>query len=77
MSTGANQYTGHGANTGGLQCHSVGSMYPFTIEAFGNLRPTKWRWRNLVTGQRGTPQPTHNLAVIELTSLRINTMMNS
>jgi hypothetical protein len=52
-------------------------MYPFTIEAFGNLRPVRWRWRNLVTGQVGNGQPTHNLAMIDLTSLRINTLMNS
>lgn len=71
------QYTGHGAKTGGLQGHSVGSMYPFTIEAIGNLNPVRWRWRNLNTGQVGKPQPTHNLAVIDLTSLHINTMMNS
>lgn len=75
MST-ANQYTGH-ASKGGLQRHSIGSMYPFTIEAFGNLNPVRWRWRNLQTGQCGKPQPTHNLAVIDLTSLRINTLMNS
>lgn len=74
---GVAQYTGHGANTGGLQQHSIGNMYPFTIEAYGNLRPVRWRWRNLVTGQVGNGQPTHNLAMIDLTSLRINTLMNS
>lgn len=25
------QYTGHGANTGGLQAHSIGDNYPFLI----------------------------------------------
>lgn len=48
------QYTGHGANTGGLQAHSIGESYPYTVVGIDD--PSRWdgtRWRvvNLVTGK--------------------------
>lgn len=43
---------GH-AGTGGVQQHSIGDLYPWCIQAEGDLRPVMWRAVNLVTGKRG------------------------
>ena len=39
------QYTGHGANTGGLQAHSIGEGYPFIVVGIDNPAFEKTRWR--------------------------------
>lgn len=35
-------YTGHGAKTGGLQQHSVGSTYPFIVVGVETLAGLRW-----------------------------------
>lgn len=56
------EYTGHGANTGGLQLHSMGDDYPFMVigtqhrypaaPQFSQCDETRYYVQNLVTGER-------------------------
>lgn len=48
------QYTGHGANTRGLQAHSIGESYPYIVVGIDNPRQgkeTRWRVVNAITGE--------------------------
>lgn len=45
------QYTGHGANTGGLQGHSVGAEYPYTVVKVENGDRKVWRIIDCRTGE--------------------------
>lgn len=66
-------YTGHGANTGGLQGHSVGEMYPYTVAMIGD----RWHAMDLRTGNVGPAQHTYQLAQMNVYSLRLRNMMHS
>lgn len=46
----ANTYTGHGANTGGLQRHSIGELYPFDVYGQETAEGTRYGVVNLSTG---------------------------
>jgi len=53
------EYTGHGVNTGGLQRHSIGDTYPFTVVGTmhrvpggDNVGHTQYYVQNLITGER-------------------------
>lgn len=75
----AARYTGHGANTGGLQGHSVGSDYPYTIIGVADRldAPTQWQVMDTRTGNRGTPRRTYREADIDLASLKLRNLMHS
>lgn len=71
------KYEGHGREAG-LQQHSVGDLYPFTVVGTSRgLSPTLWRWQNLKTGQTGNWKRTQQEALIELCSIRVYSLMNS
>lgn len=73
------RYTGHGANTGGLQGHSVGEDYPYMIIGVQGRAeaPTEWQVMDSRTSARSARYPTYQRAVIEMTSLRIRNLMHS
>lgn len=77
--TRAVRYTGHGANTGGLQGHSVGSDYPYMIIGVQDRleAPTEWQVMDSRTGNKTPRFPTYQRAQIELTSLKIRNCMHS
>lgn len=72
-------YTGHGANTGGLQGHSVGADYPYMIIGVQDRldAPTEWQVMDSRTSNRSQRYPTYKRAEIEMTSLRIRNLMHS
>lgn len=72
-------YTGHGAATGGLQGHSVGSEYPYMIMGVADriTQPTEWVVLDTRTSNRSRRFPTYQRAVIELNSLRVRNCMHS
>ncbi len=73
------RYTGHGAKTGGLQGHSVGSDYPYIIMGVADRweAPTEYVVLDSRTGNRSPRYPTYMRASIERNSLRIRNMMHS
>lgn len=73
------QYTGHGAATGGLQGHSVGSDYPYMIVGVQDRleAPTEWRVMDTRTSKMSDKFPTQQRAVIEMASLRVRNCMHS
>lgn len=73
------QYTGHGANTGGLQGHSIGPDYPYMIIGVADRleAPTQWVVMDSRTSNRSPRFPTYARALIELTSLKIRNCMHS
>lgn len=50
------QYTGHLANSGGLQGHSLGESYPWAVIGVQSSldEKTKWKVQNLCTGEYHT-----------------------
>lgn len=77
MQTNTN-YTGHGDNTGGLQRHSVGEMYPYTVIHYGSLQgPLEYAAYDLRTGNEGKRRLTYKEAEIDVYSLKIRNMMHS
>lgn len=71
-------YTGHGTHTGGLQAHSVGEEYPYTIvgtQAHADA-PTQWYVFDTRTGSRGTLRNSYTEAKIDLWGLKIRNMMH-
>lgn len=44
------KYTGHGANTGGLQGHSVGGLYPLCVFGQETAEGTRYGVMNLARG---------------------------
>jgi hypothetical protein len=72
-------YTGHGANTGGLQGHSVGSEYPYMIVGVQDRleAPTEWRVMDTRTSKMSEKFPTQQRAIIEMASLRVRNCMHS
>ena len=73
------RYTGHGANTGGLQGHSIGPDYPYLIIGVQDRleAPTEWQVMDSRTSNRSPRFPTYQRAVIEMTSLRTRNLMHS
>lgn len=73
------QYTGHGANTGGLQRHSIGDEYPYMIG--GSMAhadaPTEWFVLDTRTGNRSDPCKTYREAEIKLYGLKLRNLMHS
>jgi hypothetical protein len=75
MSTGANAYKGHGANTGGLQRHSVGDLYPYTVIRKG-ARAEQFLAFDMRTSNEGAPRRTYIEAAQDIASLRLRNMMH-
>jgi hypothetical protein len=72
-------YTGHGAKTGGLQGHSVGSDYPYMIVGVQDRAeaPTRYRVMDTRTSKMSDSYPTQLRAIIEMTALRCRNLMHS
>jgi hypothetical protein len=72
-------YTGHGAKTGGLQGHSVGSDYPYMIVGVQDRAeaPTRYRVMDTRTSKMSDSYPTQQRAIIEMASLRTRNLMHS
>lgn len=73
------QYTGHGANTGGLQMHSVGDEYPYIIHGVADSweQPTQYQVMDSRTGNRSQRFPTYMAAYIHCISLKTRNLMHS
>lgn len=73
------QYLGHGKGTGGLQLHSIGAEYPYTIIGVQRGPEGALRWAVMDTrnGQIGADKATQNECMIEIASLKIRNMMHS
>lgn len=70
-------YTGHGSNTGGLQRHSIGDMYPYTVAGVGRLGQVRWVAVDLRTGNEGEVRLTYKEAELDVYSLKLRNMMHS
>ena len=70
MSTG---YTGHGPS-GGIQRHSMGDMFPYTVAGTGN---GMWCAMDLRTGKEGHLRRTYKEAEIDVHSLKLRNMMHN
>lgn len=74
----SNNYTGHGAKTGGLQQHSIGDLYPYTVMAVGH-GPTKLMYCafDCRSGSTGRERHTYAEAERDIHTARIRNMMHS
>lgn len=73
MSTG---YTGHG-KSGGLQVHSKGALYPYTVVAVGDPnRSVQWQAMDLRSGSTGQRRGTYALAELDVHSARLRNLMH-
>ena len=72
------RYTGHGANTGGLQGHSIGDEYPYLVHGVADRweAPTEYVVMDTRTGNRSQRFPTYMAAYIHLTSLKVRNCMH-
>ena len=72
------RYMGHGANTGGIQAHSIGWEYPYTVIGVQRGPEGALRWAVMDTrnGQIGTDKATQRECSIEIASLKIRNMMH-
>lgn len=72
-------YTGHGPS-GGIQEHSKGALFPYTVIARGNAsRGTaalSWHAMDLRTGNEGKACRSYKEAELDAHSLRIRNMMH-
>jgi len=73
------RYTGHGNDTGGLQRHSIGPEYQYTIIGVQRGPEGALRWAVMDTrnGQIGADKATHRECEIEVYSLKLRNMMHS
>ena len=73
------QYLGHGANTGGLQAHSIGDEYPYLIQGVARnvYQRTQWQVLDTRTGNVGRVRNTYAEAAADITALRIRNMLHS
>ena len=73
------QYLGHGKGTGGLQAHSIGWEYPYTVIGVQRGPEGALRWAVMDTrnSQIGADKATHRECTIEIASLKIRNMMHS
>lgn len=71
------EYLGH-ANSGGLQKHSIGDEYPYTIVGTQHnaWAPTKWYVMDTRTGKCGELRRSYKEAAADLWSLKIRNMMH-
>lgn len=71
-------YTGHGSS-GGIQGHSKGPMYPYTVIAKGNPHeaPVRFCAYDLRTGNEGEQRGTYKEAEIDVYSLKLRNMMHT
>lgn len=73
MSTG---YTGHG-RSGGIQQHSKGDMFPYTVQAVGDPnRVLEWQALDMRSGSTGPRRATYKLAQLDVHSAQIRNMMH-
>ena len=72
------QYLGHGAGTGGLQAHSIGWEYPYTVIGVQRGPEGALRWAVMDTrnGQIGADKATQRECTIEIASMKIRNMMH-
>ena len=70
-------YTGHGANTGGLQAHSTGPLMPFMIQSVGLPDSRQFQVLDSRTGNTGRMHRTYHEAEMEVFSLRLRNLMHS
>ena len=70
-------YTGHGSNTGGLQRHSIGALYPYTVIAKGLPNSLVWHAMDLRTGNEGKGHRTYKEAEIDVATLLVRNLMHS
>ena len=79
MPSGKVEYLGHGTGTGGLQAHSIGWEYPYTIIGVQRGPEGSLRWAVMDTrnGQIGVDKATYKACEIEVASLKLRNMMNS
>lgn len=69
-------YSGHGANTGRLQRHSVGYLYPYTVIRKG-VNAEIFCAMDTRTGNEGQERMTYLEAEQDIASLKIRNMMHS
>lgn len=71
------EYLGH-ANSGGLQKHSIGAEYPYTIVGTQQnaCAPTKWFVTDTRTSKCGELRHSYKEAAADLWSLKIRNMMH-
>lgn len=73
-------YTGHGANTGGLQQHSLGDLYPYTIIAKGDCSRGKaalsWHALDCRSGSEGPARRSYREAELDVHSAKIRNCMH-
>lgn len=69
------RYTGHGARTGGLQGHSVGDLYPYTLMAQGRPESLTWFVMDTRTGNLSRGFRTASEAQAQAVSLKIRNML--
>ncbi len=60
----------------GLQNHSIGDMYPLTIEGVGNGKATQYRVFNTCTGARGRLWNSQREAIIDMHGIGVRNMMH-
>lgn len=68
-------YTGHG-RSGGVQEHSKGDMYPYTVIAKGRIDALDWHAMDLRTSKLGPPRRTYKEAQIDVHGIQIRNMMH-
>ena len=71
------QYTGHGAATGGLQGHSVGSDYPYTVIGISKGAGLMWAAFDTRSGAEGYLRRTYAEAAMDIASAKIRNLMHS
>lgn len=77
MEANAMKYTGHGAKTGGLQGHSVGDLYPYTVIGVSKSGALYWSVMDTRTGAEGFRRRSYQEAVLDIFGLRLRNLMNS
>jgi len=64
-------YTGHGANTGGLQAHSIGDLFPLGIVGIGSGDRTYYAAVNYNDNERGPCRLSYEAALQDINNGRI------
>lgn len=71
--TQSTEYTGHNAR-GGLQKHSTGEIYPFTIIGVGYPK-VQYCWMDTRDSRMGELKATYQLALIDFHQINVRQMM--
>ena len=61
-----NHYEAHGANTGGLQAHSIGGTFPITVIGLGIGDRTLYAAYNTATDERGAYRVSYAAALLDI-----------